>query len=54
MDETWNTCLETGRIDDYLAICRQKEREKEQEVEHNGAESGGDRNGLKCNADRRV
>ena len=54
MEEIWSTFLETGRIDDYLAICRQKERENEQEVKHNGTESGGDRNGLKCDADWRV
>ncbi len=54
MDETWNTFLETGRIDDYLAICREKEKEKEREVRQNGTESGSDRNGLKCNANWRV
>ena len=25
MEKTWNTFWETGRIDDYLEICREKE-----------------------------
>lgn len=54
MEKTWNTFLETGRIDDYLQICREKEESKEREAGQNGAESGSDRNGLKCDADWRL
>ena len=54
MEKTWNTFLETGRIDDYLKICREKESDREQEVRQNGAKPGSDRNGLKCDADRRL
>ena len=50
MEKTWNTFWETGRIDDYLEICR----EKEQEVRQNGAEPCNDRNGFKCDADWRL
>ena len=38
MEKTWNTFWETGRIDDYLEICREKESDREQEVRQNGAE----------------
>ena len=48
MEKTWNTFWETGRIDDYLKICR------EQEVRQNGAEPCNDRNGFKCDADWRL
>ena len=36
MEKTWNTFWETGRIDDYLEICREKESDREQEVRHEG------------------
>ena len=29
MEKTWNTFWETGRIDDYLEICREKESKAE-------------------------
>ena len=48
MEKTWNTFWETGRIDDYLEICREKESDREQEVRQNGAEPCSDRNGFKC------
>ena len=54
MEKTWNTFWETGRIDDYLKICREKESDREQEVRQNGAEPCSDRNGFKCDADRRL
>ena len=53
MEKTWNTFWETGRIDDYLEICREKESDREQEVRQNGAEPCNDRNGFKCDADWR-
>ena len=48
MEKTWNTFWETGRIDDYLKICREKESDREQEVPCS------DRNGFKCDADWRL
>lgn len=54
MEKTWNTFFETGRIHDYLEICKKKEQEKEQEIEQNGAKHSSDRNGLECNAGWRV
>lgn len=45
---------ETGRIGDYLEICREKESDREQEVRQNGAEPCNDRNGFKCDADWRL
>ena len=32
MEKTWNTFWETGRIDDYLEICREKESDREQNL----------------------
>ena len=54
MEKIWNTFWETGRIDDYLKICREKESDREQEVRQNGAEPCSDRNGFKCDADWRL
>lgn len=54
MEKTWNTFWETGRIDDYLEICREKESDREQEVRQNGAEPCNDRNGFKRDADWRL
>ena len=54
MEKTWNTFWETGRIDDYLKICREKESDREQVVRQNGAEPCNDRNGFKCDADWRL
>ena len=62
MEKTWNTFFTTGRVDDYLNICRERDRLAEvpgekktkQETGQNGSKSCGDRNGLKCNANWRI
>lgn len=51
MDKAWNTFTATGKINDYLKYCENKEK---REVKPDGSKPGGDRNGLKCNADWRV
>lgn len=54
MEKTWNTFWETGRIDDYLEICREKESDREQEVRQNGAELVMTMEVLKPDADWRL
>lgn len=51
MEKSWNTFWETGKIDDYLKICAEKEKREERQ---NGTEPSVDRDGLKGNADWRV
>lgn len=51
MEESWNVFLESGKINDYLRVCEEREK---REAEHDGSEPHSDRNGLKCNADWRV
>ena len=62
MEKTWDTFFATGRVDDYLDICRERKslaestagEKTEQETKQNGRKPCGDRNGLKCNANWRV
>ncbi len=51
MDKAWNTFTATGKIDDYLKYCENKE---EREVKPDGNKPRGDRDGLKCDANWRV
>ena len=54
MEKTWNTFWETGRIDDYLEICREKESDREQEVRQMGQNLVMTGMGFKCDADWRL
>lgn len=62
MEKTWDKFFATGRVDDYLDICRERNslaestagEKTEQETKQNGRKPCGDRNGLKCNANWRV
>lgn len=49
MEETWKHFIATGRVEDYLKFC--KEREK-QEVEPDGSKPNRDGAGVKCHANR--
>ena len=51
MEETWNTFWETGKINDYLKVCEERE---EQEVRQNGTKPDNDRHGFKCDANWRI
>lgn len=51
MDKAWNTFAATGKIDDYLKFCEEREEREEQP---DGNKSSGDRNGLKCDAGWRI
>lgn len=51
MEETWNTFWETGKVNDYLKVCEERE---EQEVRQNGTKPDNDRHGFKCDANWRI
>ncbi len=55
MEKTWDTFWKTGKVDDYLNLCRNTKdstENKERNTKQNGTESCSDRDGLKCDADR--
>lgn len=47
MDETWKHFMATGKVEDYLKFCEEREK---QEVESNGSEPKRDRAGFECHA----
>lgn len=51
MDEAWKNFSATGKINDYLIFCIEREK---QENKADGDKPCGDRDGLKCNANWRV
>lgn len=51
MDEAWKNFAATGKINDYLIFCEEREK---REKEADGNKPCGDWNGLKCNANWRV
>ena len=51
MEETWKNFTATGKVEDYLKFCEEREK---QEVKSDGYKSNSDRHGHQCYADRRV
>lgn len=51
MEEAWKNFAATGKVDDYLKFCKEKEK---REVKPDGNKPSGDRDGLKYHADWRV
>ena len=51
MEETWKHFTATGKVEDYLKFCEEREK---QEVNSDGYKSNSDRYGYQCHADRGV
>ena len=51
MEETWKHFVATGKVEDYLKFCEEREK---QEVRPNGDKPSSDRAGNQCHANRGV
>ena len=51
MEETWKHFVATGRVEDYLKFCEEREK---QEVKPDGNEPSGNGAGAKYHADWRI
>lgn len=47
MEETWKHFMSTGKVEDYLKFCEEREK---QEVEPDGSKPNRDGAGFKCHA----
>lgn len=51
MDEAWNKFIMSGKINDYLKFCKEREA-REEKVDGNKSRS--DRDGVECHANWRI
>ena len=51
MEETWKHFTATGKVEDYLKFCEEREK---QEVKSDGNKPNSDRASYQCDADGRV